>query len=208
MHSPKAVYKAVARNDAINNYFANDEDNDVFLSPQNSPVSFSLHSDIDAESSAFVDEDSCGITLMLRNIPNKYTRDMLLEEIRRRGLLKDMDFFYLPIDTRHACNVGYCFINVTSPGAADLFREAFNGVRLKKVRSKKACFVGLGQIQGLQANIDAYRNSKVMQMNEAFRPMLFENGVAKPFPTRIPGKSKYLNGMAQVKRSVSSRPVD
>jgi len=155
-------------------------------------------------------EVSCGTTLMLRNLPNKYTRDMLLEEIAKRGLLQYMDFFYLPIDTRHACNVGYCFINVTSPGAADLFREAFNGVRLKQVRSKKTCFVGLGQIQGLQANIDAYRNSAVIiQMNEAFRPMLFENGVAKPFPTptQIPGKSKYLNGTAQMKKSVSSRPV-
>jgi len=155
-------------------------------------------------------EVSCGTTLMLRNLPNKYTRDMLLEEISRRGLLQHMDFFYLPIDTRHACNVGYCFINVTSSAAADLFREAFNGVRLKQVRSKKTCFVGLGQIQGLQANIDAYRNSAITnQMNEAFRPMLFENGVAKPFPTptRNPGKSKYLNGMAQVKKSVSSRPV-
>jgi len=39
-------------------------------------------------------------TLMLRNIPNKYTRDMVLEEIDGLNFKKKYDFFYLPIDYR------------------------------------------------------------------------------------------------------------
>ena len=39
-------------------------------------------------------------TLMLRNIPNKYTRDMLLQEIDSWNFKKKYDFFYLPIDFR------------------------------------------------------------------------------------------------------------
>ena len=35
---------------------------------------------------------------MLRNIPNKYTRDMILEEIDKCSFKKKYDFFYLPID--------------------------------------------------------------------------------------------------------------
>lgn len=39
-------------------------------------------------------------TIMLRNIPNKYTRDMILEEIDMFNFKKKYDFFYLPIDYR------------------------------------------------------------------------------------------------------------
>ena len=37
-------------------------------------------------------------TIMLRNIPNKYTQAMILDEIDESGLYKKYDFFYLPID--------------------------------------------------------------------------------------------------------------
>ena len=37
-------------------------------------------------------------TIMLRNIPNKYTQEMILHEIDESGLYKRYDFFYLPID--------------------------------------------------------------------------------------------------------------
>lgn len=39
-------------------------------------------------------------TLMLRNIPNKYTRDMIVSEIDACNFKKKYDFFYLPIDYR------------------------------------------------------------------------------------------------------------
>ena len=37
---------------------------------------------------------------MLRNIPNKYTRDMILEQLDTFSFKKKYDFFYLPIDYR------------------------------------------------------------------------------------------------------------
>jgi len=40
-------------------------------------------------------------TVMLRNIPNKYTQRMLLSEVNSLGFEGQYDFFYLPIDYRY-----------------------------------------------------------------------------------------------------------
>jgi len=56
------------------------------------------------------EQPSIYTTVMLRNIPNKYTREMLVNQlcVDYKGLF---DFMYLPIDFKNKCNVGYGFIN-------------------------------------------------------------------------------------------------
>merc|ERR1719362_1494224 len=61
---------------------------------------------------------SAGTTVMLRNIPNKYTRDMLIKRLNM-SFEGQFDFLYLPIDFRNKCNVGYCFINFRSLDARE-----------------------------------------------------------------------------------------
>eukprot|EP00918_Siedleckia_nematoides_P095644 GHVU01209911.1.p1 GENE.GHVU01209911.1~~GHVU01209911.1.p1 ORF type:complete len:350 (-),score=48.09 GHVU01209911.1:964-2013(-) len=127
-------------------------------------------------------------TVMLRNIPNKYTQTMLLHEVdgkddKRDGFSGLYDFFYIPIDFRNKCNVGYAFINFITAHYASIFFEKFNGYKLNGFRSSKVCEVSWGRVQGLAANVEQYRNSAVMTVQEEnYKPQIFSKGVRVEFP--------------------------
>ncbi|CAA9989096.1 RNA-binding protein mei2 homologue, putative [Plasmodium knowlesi strain H] len=121
-------------------------------------------------------------TVMLRNIPNKYTQKMLMNVMNEhfKGLY---DFFYLPIDFRNKCNVGYAFINFIHPYYAELFIRFFNNYKLNVFKSNKVCSVTWGRVQGLKANIEHYRNSAIMTIPiPQYKPMLFQNGISVSWP--------------------------
>lgn len=62
---------------------------------------------------------------MIRNIPNKYSKQLLLEEINSKFAGK-YDFFYLPMDFQNNCNLGYAFINFIGFDGIKEFYETFN----------------------------------------------------------------------------------
>jgi hypothetical protein len=128
-------------------------------------------------------------TVMLRNIPNKYTREMLIKQLKVdfNGLF---DFMYLPIDFKNKCNVGYGFINFRNQDACERFVANFHGVDVRKclpgLNSKKVVEVTPARVQGLIENVRRLRNSPVMGQlvdHPEWMPLLFnEYGEAEPFP--------------------------
>ncbi|EER18037.1 conserved hypothetical protein [Perkinsus marinus ATCC 50983] len=122
-------------------------------------------------------------TVMLRNIPNKYTQRMLLDVIRAKGFDSEFNFFYLPIDFRNRCNMGYAFVNFVDHDVAMKFMNAFEGYKLEGFNSLKVCQTGFSRIQGLDANINHYRNSPVNYVSiPEYRPLWFVGGKEMPFP--------------------------
>ena len=128
-------------------------------------------------------------TVMVRNIPNKYSQQMLLEEvnINHKGTY---DFFYLPIDFKNKCNVGYCFINFLEPKYIQPFIEEFNGQRWKSFNSEKVCAVSYARIQGKGAMVARFQNSSLLEKDGEYRPLLFissgpDKGTPEPFPSNV-----------------------
>mmetsp|Transcript_29855 Transcript_29855/g.68804 ORF Transcript_29855/g.68804 Transcript_29855/m.68804 type:complete len:619 (+) Transcript_29855:72-1928(+) len=125
-------------------------------------------------------------TVMLRNIPVKYNREMVLADLDQRGFAGCYDFFYLPIDFHTGNTVGYAFINFVTPAETERFRATYSGLKLSP-DSPKICEVVVAKAQGKAKNVEQYRNSSVMSMDERFHPVIFDNGVRQAFPgpTRV-----------------------
>lgn len=133
-------------------------------------------------------------TLMIKNIPNKYTSKMLLAAIdeRHRGTY---DFIYLPIDFKNKCNVGYAFINMTDPSLIIPFYQAFNGKKWEKFNSEKVASLAYARIQGKAALIAHFQNSSLMNEDKRCRPILFHTdgpnaGDQVPFPMGVNVRSR------------------
>lgn len=99
---------------------------------------------------------------MIRNIPNKYTQSMILEEINERhsGLY---DFFYLPIDPKNKCNQAYAFINLTHPVVMLSLYTEFNNKKWKKFNSDKKWEFSFARIQTKEALYESFKGKGVMQ---------------------------------------------
>lgn len=125
-------------------------------------------------------------TLMIKNIPNKYTQKMLLASVDE-VLKGKFDFFYLPIDFKNKCNVGYGFINVMNPRHITPLMDRFHNKKWERFNSEKVCCVTYARIQGKSALINHFQNSSLMHEDKKHRPVLFYSdgpqfGEAEPFP--------------------------
>ena len=102
--------------------------------------------------------EDCRTTIMIKNIPNKYTQKMLLEKIDRLHANR-YDFFYLPIDLKNNCNVGYAFINFVDPIYILPFYEDLNAKSWERFNSEKICEITYGRIQGKRSLVEHFQYS-------------------------------------------------
>ena len=86
-------------------------------------------------------------TVMIKNIPNKYSLKLLSDEIDEKHA-NQYDFLYLPFDfevllilTQNNCNVGYAFINFLDTSYLKAFYENFNNKKWLKFKSFKVLFI-------------------------------------------------------------------
>ncbi|KAF3431150.1 hypothetical protein FNV43_RR25880 [Rhamnella rubrinervis] len=169
------------------------------------------------DSRFLINEDAIGesncrdsrTTVMIKNIPNKYSQKLLLnmldnhcihcnEQIAHEGddqPLSSYDFVYLPIDFNNKCNVGYGFVNMTTPEATWRLYKAFHHQHWEVFNSRKICEVTYARVQGLEALKEHFKNSKFPCEMDHYLPVVFSpprdgRQMAEPLP--IVGQNKQL----------------
>ncbi|KAK1361622.1 RRM domain-containing protein [Heracleum sosnowskyi] len=108
-------------------------------------------------------------SVMMRNIPNQYSRDELMEFLDKccAEHKLEYDFFYLPIDFRRHQNKGYAFINFTKPPYAKMFQKMMTGYKWgftqlgdKFFTSRKTCEITWAKLQGKNELVRHFKGSK------------------------------------------------
>jgi len=100
-------------------------------------------------------------TVMIRNIPNRFSQRALVNELESAGLHGCFDFLYIPLDLGTMSNVGYAFVNFTHPAFAARCIEILPVHPFSHRKAGKNVSVSVAHIQGLEANLRHYEKSAV-----------------------------------------------
>lgn len=111
-------------------------------------------------------------TLMIRNVPNRYTQADLQEELEQLGCGGTFDFLYAPVDKSSKAGVGYAFVNFLEPAGAEQCATVLQGHAFLRYGKAKEAKVSLAYLQGLEANL-AHYGSPTGKSGRAFhRPLV------------------------------------
>jgi hypothetical protein len=99
-------------------------------------------------------------SIMIRNIPCRYTQSELIDEITMLGFI--VDFLYLPPARRSSGNLGYAFVNFVDPKQTAEFLLVCQGYSFSlQPKSKKKAHIIYARLQGFEKNVEFYKVVKV-----------------------------------------------
>jgi len=145
----------------------------------------------DAEVIEFHDEDGDGrqrrTTVVMRNLPKQYNRDMLVSLLDSEGFAGTYGLVYLPIAFGTGLAIGYAFVTFGLHETAARFKRQLEGFEDWACEGNlKACEVQWRNgFDGLNELVQHFRNSPVMHPSvpDSFRPALYETGTQVTFPS-------------------------
>jgi len=144
-------------------------------------------------------------SVMMRNIPSEFTRDILVELLDAQGFAGCYDLVYLPMDFHTENALGYAFISLSTPDAAERLRNHFEGFAAWPVESDRVCSSSWSDIDGLQAHVERYRNSNVQHASvpDKFKPALYNKDgerIEFPAPTKSIRPPRFKTLAAKIAR--------
>jgi len=123
-------------------------------------------------------------TVILRNIPNRFSQAVLAAVLDKHGFSGAYDMIYVPMDFATGVSFGYAFLNLISVDEAERFMASFDGFKWGGA-SKKVCGVAFcDDNESPSERIERYRNLPVMHASvpDVFKPAMYFEGQRVPFP--------------------------
>ncbi|PRQ23953.1 putative RNA recognition motif 2, nucleotide-binding alpha-beta plait domain-containing protein [Rosa chinensis] len=157
-----------------------------------------------------VRKDGDGTTVMIRNIPNKYSRDLLMTFLDKHCANENrksdggeesesaFDFLYLPIDFWTGMNKGYAFVNFTKPKAVWKFYLAAHSQTWDSFHSNKIREIAYARIQGKKDLVQHFETMGFPCESEDVLPVCFSpprNGSEKLVERTYVGKLEGWEGI-------------
>jgi len=112
-------------------------------------------------------------TLMIRNVPNRYTQQDLLQELEELGFAGQIDFLYMPRDKSAKASIGYAFVNFADGAAAQRCIQLLLGHSFSRCGGHRHAQVSVAHLQGVEANRIHYERSAVSSSRIARHRPLF-----------------------------------
>lgn len=128
-------------------------------------------------------------TLMIRNLPTDLSQPAFVQQFLEAGYRGLLDFVYMPMNLRAQGNFGYAFINFVSPSVAEHVVMQMPPLQHDEPSSSERWSSLWSTCQGLNANIERYRNSPLMHefVPKECKPAMYDhsgNQVTFPKPTK------------------------
>jgi len=129
------------------------------------------------------DGDGSFTTVVIKNLPESCTNEMVLDLLNSAGFSGKYDFVYVPTDFRDFSAFGYAFINMTTHHFAQAAIDSLQGTRPWQTCAELDVDWSMPH-QGLAVHVRRYRNSPVMHpgVPDKYKPLLFRHGVVQRFP--------------------------
>merc|ERR1712050_23996 len=127
---------------------------------------------------AKVEETDIRTTLILKNLPPCYTRDMVVDLLHSQGFQDTLDFAYVPMKiwSMPPSAIGYAIINLTDNDAAHICTKTLQGFTLRAGEVEQVLEVDWSEMhQGFTGCVERCRNSTVMHtsVGDEFKPAIF-----------------------------------
>jgi RNA recognition motif-containing protein len=133
-----------------------------------SSASSSVGSDVSSPPQSTA-RQSGATTVMIRNIPCKYTQENVMEEVS--AVTQNYDFLYMPPARGDGGSKGYAFVNFCDEETASRFLVEFQGHAFyRQPNSLKRAEVVYAEVQGLMQNVKFYKRCKAIKTK--FRPYI------------------------------------
>lgn len=147
-------------------------------------------------------------TLMVRNVPNRYDRGLLMQELDELGFRDKYDFVYLPIDNSTNWNVGYAFVNFEDPADAKHCIAKLDGHQFYRFRqnNRRVAQVSIAHIQGLEKNLAHCSSTSLFSARPWLRPWV-RKWSSRPRDAQKPG-SRLRSAIPHRQRNWSDGGLD